>query len=391
MCVNLQLKHFIFVSILLFCFLILIIYSNSMDRTPKELFARYSFKRMPNFKISRNISSSSVLLPNGNVLFSGGYIGTHGTTETTEIYNPHKNKFYKSVNMSQTRANHSSILLKNGDVLLTGGFAITELKTGGFARTELKSAEIYNVKENKFVKISDMNEKMSGHKMYLLQNNNVVVIENPNKIELFDVKTNTFKKIKGIPVDSKHTSYNSLQLSENKILMYPIKYIPQKTPVVILNLSDFSLTYLKIILFEGETSYYNITKISENEIFVTGGEYRGLNRNKLSSKIIDLAKMEFSQTPNLSEERYKHVSIKLDNNNILLLGGESGIAYTLESLKTTDLYNIEENKFLKFKKLKYKRCPLDFIKLSNGNYLIWGGYNVFGKIYPPEMLVVKNK
>lgn len=381
MSVNLQLKHFIFVSILLFCFLILIIFSTSIDRTQKELFAKYSFKRMPNFKISRYISSSAVLLPNGNVLFSGGYIRTQGATETTEIYNPYKNKFYRSVDMSEAREYHSSILLKNGDVLLTGGFA----KTG------LKSAEIYKTKENKFVKISDMNEKMFKHKMYLLQNNNVVVIENPNKIELFDVKTNTFKKIKGILVDSKHTSYNFLQLSEDKILMYPVTYIPQKTPVVILNLSDLSFTDLEITLFEGETSNYNIAKISENKILVTGGEYRGLNRNKLSSKIVDLVKMELSQTSNLSEERYNHVSIKLDNNNILLLGGKSGIAYTLESLKTTDLYNIKENKFLKFKNMSYKRGSFDFIKLSNGNYIIWGGYNVFGKTYPPEMLVVKNK
>ena len=98
-----------------------------------------------------------------------------------------------------------------------------------------------------------------------------------------------------------------------------------------------------------------------------------------------------SSFKNLSQKRYNHISIKLDDNNILLLGGESGVADTLEDLKTTDLYNSNKNKFIKFKNMNYKRSTCRYLKLSNGNYLIYGGSSVLGKNQSPEILILREK
>ena len=104
----------------LFSILLIVLFDNN-EQNMNYFKNKYEFRKLPSFKINRDVSSSSVLLSNGNILFSGGLISTHESTETTEIYNPIENKFYINASMFESRANHSSILLKNGDVLLTGG------------------------------------------------------------------------------------------------------------------------------------------------------------------------------------------------------------------------------------------------------------------------------
>ncbi len=156
----------------------------AMDSIKKELYTKYSFKRMPNFVVPRSFGATATVLQDGNVLFTGGFVSRLNSTNSTEVYSPIKNKF---------------------------------------------------------LKLPNMNEEMYNHKMYLLPNNNVVVIEEPNKIELFDVKTNTFKKIKGISYDNILTSYEFIELNQNTVLMYPYDYQNGKTPIVLMNLNNLSL------------------------------------------------------------------------------------------------------------------------------------------------------
>lgn len=338
---------------------------------------KYSFKKISNFIESRGIGSTATELRDGRIIFIGGYNKKY--LSSSEIYNPMYNKFTKSANLNIPRSNHSAILLKDGNILITGGN--TEIDG---RHKELKSAEIYNINNNKFIQIGDMNSEMLYHKMFLLKNGNVLIVENPNKAELYDFAKSEFKKINGISSENYKEIYNFLQLSQNKILMYPLNFKPQKTPLVMINLNDLSFTDLKISLFDKKISFYNIAKISKDKLLVTGGD-----SNQLYSKIINLNNMVLTQTSNLSQKRYNHISITLDSNNILLLGGESGVAITLENLKTTDLYNTNEEKFIKFKNMNYKRGVSNYLKLSNGNYIIYGGHSFLYGNQPPEMLMLK--
>ena len=344
-----------------------------------NIFEKYTFKKISKFIDSRDIRSTATELNDGRILFVGGM--NKNCLSSSEIYNPNHNKFNKTANLNIPRARHAAVLLKNGNVLVTGGNTEIDGKY-----KSLKSAEIYDVNSNQFIRIPDMNYEMTYHNMFLLEDGNVLVVSNPWKIEIYDSKKSEFKKLEGISIENRDEIYNFLLLSENKLFMYPRTYIPEKTPLVMLNLVDLSFTELKIHLFEKVNSFYNIAKISENKLLVTGG-----NKNQLSSKIININNMEVSKNLNLSQKRYNHISIKLDDNNILLLGGESGVADTLEDLKTTDLYNSNKNKFIKFKNMNYKRSTCRYLKLSNGNYLIYGGSSVLGKNQSPEILILREK
>ncbi len=352
-----------------------------------QLMKEYSFKRMPNFVVPRSSVATATVLQDGRVLFTGGIFSPLNSTNSTEVYSPVKNKFLKLPNMNDSRAFHSAILLSNGDVLITGGERFERGK-GSFP---LKSAEIYKTKENKFVKISNMNEEMYNHKMYLLPNNNVLVIETPNKIELFDVKTNTFKKIEGIPYDNKLSSYEFIELNQNTVLMYPYDYQNGKTPIVLMNLNNLSLKKIDIKVSKNNRTGYNISKLLEDEVLVSGCKTRKINDFKPASRVNLATNNEIKAADFPRTNMYGYSSIPIKGGNILFLGGYTGIATSLKQLNSTLLYINSQNKFIKFKNMFYKRPFSSFVMLNNGNYIIWGGSNALGKPYPPEMLVVKNK
>ena len=369
-------KRLIFICMVIFIIVFLVL-QEGFCMNINYIFEKYSFKKISNFIESRGIDSTATELRDGRIIFIGGINKNY--LSSSEIYDLKYNKFIKTANLNIPRARHSAIILNDGNVLVTGGDTEIDGK-----HEILKSAEIYNVKNNKFIEISDMNNEMWYHKMFLLENGNVLIVSNPNKLEIYDPKKSEFKKIEGSSIVSDNEIYNFLQLSQNTILMYPKYYKLQETPLFIMNLNDLSFTELKINLFDRKVSSYSIAKISDDKILVTGGDY-----NQLDSKIIDLNKMIVTQTSNLSQKRYRHISIILDRNNILLLGGESGVGPELKSLKTTDLYNIKEAKFIKFKNMNYNRGFCNYLKLSNGNYIIYGGYSFLYGNQPPEMLILK--
>ena len=93
----------------------------AMDSVKKELYTKYSFKRMPNFVVPRLNGANTTVLQDGRVLFTGGNGNDGLSLKSAEIYDPQKNKFYLAGNFNEARTNHSSILLINGDVLICGG------------------------------------------------------------------------------------------------------------------------------------------------------------------------------------------------------------------------------------------------------------------------------
>ena len=75
----------------------------------------------------------------GKVLFTGGG-GDSGILKTAEVYDPVANTFTAlTVTMTTVRGGHTATLLPNGNVLLTGG----TIDTSNATIPELNSAEVY--------------------------------------------------------------------------------------------------------------------------------------------------------------------------------------------------------------------------------------------------------
>ena len=364
----------------------------AMDHIERELWQKYSFKRMPDFIVPRSGGATATLLQDGRVLFVGGNEKDASSNKTTEIYDFQKNKFYKAGDLNEARTGHSAMLLKNGDVLVVGGDKYEK----GKGPTSLRSAEIYKTKENKFVKISDLPQNMCCAEMIYLDEENVLLVENMFNMAVFNTTKLTFEKL-NISIDEKNADameyrYHIIQLNQNYILFFPtyIDNDKHSTKLFLLNLSDFKMTKKELVL--KHRSGFRIRNIDENKIVLFGGEFDYKTKSSEEFiKVINLTTGKTVSSSNFYQNRYYHNVIKLSDNNFLLLGGEDGMDYSLHNLNSTEIYVSNENRLIKFKKMLYKRSLPYFVKLNDGNYIIWGGCNAVGHSYPPEMLVVKNK
>ena len=80
---------------------------------------------------------TATVLPNGQVLITGGNLGFPSTVSfnSTELYDPIKGIWSDSGDMYSYRCYHAACLLSNGTVLLSGG-----LRNGGYSQN---TAELY--------------------------------------------------------------------------------------------------------------------------------------------------------------------------------------------------------------------------------------------------------
>src|SRR5215813_7003106 len=103
-----------------------------------------TFSRTGNMSIARSALSATVL-SSGQVLVAGGVItlpgGGPGTTNLVEIYDPVSGAFRPAAFMIQARQQHTATLLPNGQVLVTGGFDFG-------AGSDLSSAELFSAPTN---------------------------------------------------------------------------------------------------------------------------------------------------------------------------------------------------------------------------------------------------
>jgi N-acetylneuraminic acid mutarotase len=115
-------------------------------------------------------SHTATLLPNGEVLVSGGEtLGPNGRISfaSAELYDLATGTWTITGSMSQSRFDHTATLLQSGQVLVAGE------NTGVFVG--LASAELYNPSTSTWTTTGSMTTVRRGHTMTLLQNGQVLV------------------------------------------------------------------------------------------------------------------------------------------------------------------------------------------------------------------------
>jgi len=97
-----------------------------------------SFNNTGSMNVAR-INHTATLLPNGQVLVTGGSNNTDGYLDSAELYDPTKGKWTLTGSMTVPREGHDAVLLQNGQVLVAGGINASLGSCGTLA-----SAELYN-------------------------------------------------------------------------------------------------------------------------------------------------------------------------------------------------------------------------------------------------------
>ena len=118
----------------------------------------------------------STLLPNGEVLITGGLSSSGQVLASAELYNPGKGTFTLTKSMKKARYGHTATLLNDGTVLIAGGESKYTGTLGFSGSSAVNDAEIYNPATQTFKKVGPMKVARVAHTASRIPNSNNVLI-----------------------------------------------------------------------------------------------------------------------------------------------------------------------------------------------------------------------
>lgn len=362
------------IAILIYIFVLMILTCNCSYAKGK--FIELDFKQ-DNY-------SQPVALNDYEIFFPGGSNDKFGNINSAKIYNIKEKKLTdtKSV-MNIPRFDYGTIKYDDNHILIVGGLCSDNtIKRNACA----KVAEIYNINENKFTRISDTNlEYTLEIKTILLKNKNVFILSG-EKFELYKPDENKFMLITNgkyhreyerivqqrglqtnlISYTKNFYSYsNAFLLSEDEILIYgfrPLGFEPKRETfsMEIFNLKTKKFTNLPIDY--NQIAYINIgvpIKINNNVILFVGA-----GKDKKDVLKFDIQNKNFQQLYRLSAPLSGHAI--LINNQFILFS--NGCIKSPDLSKSTFLehaiYNYKLNKISNYKISKDAISNIYLIKLN---------------------------
>ncbi len=161
-------------------------------------------------------SFTATLLPNGNVLVTGGYYLSFDSTSSvtlnsSEIYDFQTGKWTYTPAMKYEKSDHSATLLDNGLVLISGGQANGET---------LNVCELFDPVEMSWTETDTLEIARHAHNALLLQNGNVLISGGNRRTttgdsgvvacELYDTENNSWSRVNALQYPrADHLSFNT--------------------------------------------------------------------------------------------------------------------------------------------------------------------------------------
>ncbi len=285
---------------------------------------------------------TATLLPNGTVLITGGVQGDIDKSQalnTAEIYFPLTRSFVKVGNMNSQRAAHTATLLPNGNVLITGGVS---------SGTYRNDAEIFITTANIFVPVSgNIGSARAKHSSILMKDGRVIIVggynatNTLNDCRIFNTSNNLFSPCN--PINYARHSHTTHLMDDGRVFIFGgrnDKYTINKAEVF-----DGTNWY---VLGDGsnekaiiEVSNHSSLLLPSKRIIFTGGEQKSFDHennsdNWISSTAFNFYTEFYSDEPlqifgNI-QKRVFHKSVLLEDNNIAVIGGWDGKEY-IDSVK----------------------------------------------------------
>ena len=290
----------------------------------------YAFAAIAPTLVTSRAMHTATLLPDGTVLIAGGFASSSfpsAALNTAELFDPVANTFTAlSARMRSTRTSHAATLLPNGQVLITGGQADNNNGDG------VGTAEIYDPTTRTFSSVAAaMKSPRGGHSSTLLPSGKVLLAAGfyrgagtlISDAELYDPTTQTFAVL-AARMSLLGESQGATLLSSGKVL------ITGGSTSAALNMAELfdPATQAFTLLSARMTAVragHDSTLLPSGLVLLTGGapvfSPTGLVALK-SAEVFDPGSQAFTSiSATMVTSRVGHAAVLLRDGSVLLTGG----------------------------------------------------------------------
>lgn len=283
---------------------------------------------------------TATLLPNGQVLVTGGYGGgcpPCRTLASAELYDPHTGGWRQTGHMVGARFSHIATLLPTGKVLVLGGRNCAQS-----ACTSVSSAEVYLPRTGKWAATRHLPEQGCGGTATLLHQGWIFVTCDNGSGETYDPRTGQWKATVGM--STARTGPTVALLHNGQVLVAGGCCGPSG----VLASSD---------LYDPRTGQWKVTGsmstarsgptavlLRNGQVLVTGG---GDSRSGVlsSAELYNPRTGTWRPTGGMTTPRQANTLTLLGNGQVLATGGFSGGCPPCKSLSSAELYNPRTGKW----------------------------------------------
>ena len=303
---------------------------------------------------------TATLLPNGQVLFTGGQ-GNHGVA-AEELYVPVAGRWDIAAAPQRIRAHHTATLLPNGKVLVAGG---TDFDSFGI----MNHVELYDPETDAWETAAPMYTARMEYTATLLNNGKVLVAGGAGRTErlataeLYDPDTDTWMPTGSLNVP--RDEHASTLLPDGRVLVtggfgdgsQPLLSAEIYDP----NAGTWTLTASMAAGHFDHTS----TLLPNGKVLVAGNDFT-ISPN---AEQYDPANGTWSPTGNMHSARFRHTATLLPTGKVLVVGGSSGMG----RLNSAELYDPSSGQWTDVAPMTTSREFATATLLPDGTALIAGG------------------
>ncbi len=272
------------------------------------------------------IDHTATVLEGGALLIAGGQDSLQMTSETlgsAEIYSPVTNSFAFTGSLHTPRYGHTAVLLSDGNVLITGGYVTDEFER----KTPIASAELYEPTHGAFTSLSDLSFPRADHTMTLLKDGSVLVIGGTaggSPIERYVPSLRAFVTVAGTDlVRSEHTTN---RLEDGTVLIAGGTGLSGAALADALLFDPLSEQFEPTGLLSVGRAGHTSTMLPDGSVLLIGGN--GADHWALSSiEVYDPDFRQFSVIGHLLRARVSHTATYLSSEDGVLVAGGWGPLY----------------------------------------------------------------
>jgi Galactose oxidase, central domain/Abnormal spindle-like microcephaly-assoc'd, ASPM-SPD-2-Hydin len=287
-----------------------------------------------------------------------------------------KTFFFPTGGMLTARSQHTATLLSDGRVLTAGGTVFSPSSTSSDI---VSSAEIYDPATGAFTATGSMSAARVFHTATLLQNGKVLIAggENNNgtlaSAELYDPATGTFSATG--TMTSSRASHTATALPDDKVLLAGggdnAGMVVASAEVYDPATGAFAATGS----MGTPRSAHTATALLSGKVLVAGGGNNSIG-DLASAELYDPATGSFSATGSMVNARFSHTATLLNSELVLVTGGMGpppASCSISEELTAAELYNPATGTFTATGSMIFPRYLHTATLLNNNTVLVVGG------------------